>query len=101
MSDKSITTTHEINDEINNIENILHFCNNNEDVHHHANNFRKHVRKIKGLAIKMDKEELVILSSMLDDLLKEMIQGEKNGGIYDIITESLHHMRSSTNNAKL
>ena len=101
MSDKSITTTHEINGEISNIENILHFCNNNEDVHHHANNFQKHIQKIKGLATKMDKEELVILFSMLDDLLKEMIQGKKNEGIYDILTESLHHMRSSMNNAKL
>ena len=32
---------------------------------------------------------------MLDDILNEMIQGKKNGGIFDILTESLRHMRNS------
>jgi len=94
MSDEFFTTaTKDINDEIADIENILHFCNNNDDVYHNANNFRKHTHKINGLATMIDKEELVTLSSMLGDILKEMIEGKKNGGIYDILTESLHHMR--------
>ena len=95
MKPDDITT--EINGEIVDIENILHFCNNNEDVYHHANNFLKHTHKIKGLASMMGKEELVVLSSMLNGILKEMIEGKKNGGIYDILTESLHHMRNSMN----
>jgi len=96
-ADEFITTTEEINDEIANIENILHFCSNNYDVYQNASNFQKHTHKIKGLAQKMDKQELVLLSSMLDDILKEMIKGKKNGGIYDILTESLYHMRNSMN----
>ena len=96
MSDESITTTtDEINDEISNMENILHFCKNNDDVYQNANNFQKHTHKIKGLAPIIGKEELGVLSSMLDDILNEMIQGKKNGGIFDILTESLCHMRNS------
>ena len=96
MSDESIATaTDEINGEISNIENILHFCKNNDDVYQNANNFQKHTHKIKGLAPIIGKEELGVLSSMLDDILNEMIQGKKNGGIFDILTESLCHMRNS------
>ena len=96
MSDESITTAKdEINDEIANMENILHFCKNNDDVYQNANNFQKHTHKIKGLAPIIGKEELGVLSSMLDDILNEMIQGKKNGGIFDILTESLCHMRNS------
>ena len=59
MSDESIVTaTDEINDEISNIENILHFCKNNDDVYQNANNFQKHTHKIKGLALIIGKEEL-------------------------------------------
>ena len=96
MSD-DVTIATEINDEIANIQNILHFCNNSDDVYHNVNNFQKHIGKINDLSTKISKEELVVLSSMLDNLLNEMIQGKKNGGIYDILTESLHHMRSSMN----
>ena len=91
------TTTEQINDEIVNLENILHFCTNNYDVTQNATNFLKHIHKIKGLAKTMGKEELVLLSSMLDDMLEEMIKGKKNGGIYDILTESLYHFRNSMN----
>jgi chemotaxis protein histidine kinase CheA len=96
VSDESITTAKdEINDEIANMENILHFCKNNDDVYQNANNFQKHTHKIKGLAPIIGKEELGVLSSMLDNILNEMIQGKKNGGIFDILTESLRHMRNS------
>ena len=57
MSDESIVTaTDEINDEISNMENILHFCKNNEDVYQNTNNFQKHTHKIKGLAPIIGKE---------------------------------------------
>ena len=98
MPDEFIkVATEEINDEITNLENILNFCTNNDDVFQNANNFQKHTHKIKGLAPMMGKEELGILSSMLDGILKEMIQGKKNGGIFDILTESLFYMKNSMN----
>jgi len=98
MPDEFIkVATEEINDEITNLENILHFCTNNDDVYQNANNFQKHTHKIKGLAPMMGKEELGILSSMLDGIFKEMIQGKKNGGIFDILTESLFYTKNSMN----
>ncbi len=89
--------TEEINDEINNLENILHFCTTNDDVYQNANELQKHTHKIKGLAPMMGKEALGVLSSMLDGILKEMIEGKKIGGIFDILTESLHSMKNSMN----
>ena len=98
MTDEFIkVATKEINDEITNLENILNFCTNNDDVYQNANKFQIHTHKIKGLAPMMGKEELGGLSSQLDDLLKEMIQGKKIGGIFDILTESLHSMKNSMN----
>jgi len=98
MTDEFIkVATKEINDEITNLENILNFCTNNDDVYQNANKFQKHTHKIKGLAPMMGKEELGGLSSQLDDILKEMIQGKKIGGIFDILTESLHYMKNSMN----
>jgi len=87
----------EINDEITDLENILNFCANNDDVHQNANKFQKHTHKIKGLAPMMGKEELGGLSSLLDGMLKKMIDGKKIEGIFDIFTESLHYMKNSMN----
>jgi len=98
VSDEFITVaTEEINDDISNLENILHFCRNNDDVYQNANELQKHTHKIKGLAPMMGKEELGILSSMLDGLLKEMIEGKKNEGIFNILSESLIYMKNSMN----
>ena len=98
VPDEFVTVaTEEINDDISNLENILHFCTNNDDVYQNANELQKHTHKIKGLAPMMGKEELGILSSMLDDLLREMIEGKKNEGIFNILSESLFYMKNSMN----
>jgi len=98
MSDEFITVaTKEINDEITNFENILNLCTNDDDVYQNANKFQKHTHKIKGLAPMMGKEELGVLSSLLDGILKEMIEGKKIAGIFDILTESLNYMKNSMN----
>jgi HPt (histidine-containing phosphotransfer) domain-containing protein len=98
MSDEFIKiATKEINYEIIELKNILDFCTNDEDVCQNATKFQKHTHKIKGLAPMMGKEELGGLSSQLDDILKEMIEGKKIGGIFDILTESLHSMQNSMN----
>ncbi|MCH8915077.1 MAG: hypothetical protein IIA82_04450 [Thaumarchaeota archaeon] len=96
MSDEFITiATKEINDEITDLENILNFCANNDDVYQNAKKFQKHTHKIKGLAPMIGKEELGGLSSLLDIMLKKMIEGEKIEEIFDIFTESLHHMKNT------
>ncbi len=98
MSDEFITiATKEINDEITGLENILNICASNDDVYQNADKFQKHTHKIKGLAPMMGKEELGGLSSQLDIMLKKMIEGKKIEGIFDILTESLHYMKSSMN----
>jgi len=79
MSDEFLTiATKEINDEITGLENILNLCENNDDVYQNANKFQKHTHKIKGLAPMMGKEEIGSLSSLLDGMLKKMIEGKKN-----------------------
>ncbi len=98
MSDEFIKiATKEINDEITGLENILDICKNNDDVFHNAQEFQKHTHKIKGLAPMMGKEELGGLSSILDIMLKKIIEGKKIVGIFDILTESFHYMKNSMN----
>jgi len=98
MSDEFITiATKEINDEITGLENILNLCANNDDVYQHADKFQKHTHKIKGLAPMMGKEELGGLSSLLDGMLKKIVEGKKIGGVFDILTESLDFMKNSMN----
>ena len=96
MSDEFITiATKEINDEIANLENILNSCENDDDIYQNAIKFQKHTHKIKGLAPMMGKEELGGLSSLLDIMLKKIIEGKKIIGIFDVLTESLHLMKDS------
>ena len=96
MSDEFIeVATKEINDEITGLENILNSCSNNDDVHENANKFQKHTHKIKGLAPMTGKEELGGLSSLLDNMLKKMIEGKKIIGIFDVLTESINNMKDS------
>ncbi len=98
MSDEFIIiATKEINDEITGLENILNFCASNDDVYQNSTEFQKHTHKIKGLAPMMGKEELGGLSSLLDIMLKKKIGGKRIGGIFDILTESLHYMKNSMN----
>jgi len=98
MSDEFTTiATKEINDDITDLENILKTCVNDNDVYQNADKFQKHTHKIKGLAPMMGKEELGGFSSILDTLMKRMIQGEKTEGIFEILIESFHSMRNSMN----
>ncbi len=98
MSDEFITiATKEINDEISELEKILNICTNNDDAYQNAKEFQKHTHKIKGLAPMMGKEELGGLSSLLDVVLKNMIDGRKTEGIFDILTESFDLMKNSMN----
>ncbi len=97
MSDEFITiATKEINEEITDLENILNLCVNDDDVYQNANKFQKHTHKIKGLAPMMGKEELGDLSALLDSILKKIIEGKKIEGIFDILTESLSNMKTSS-----
>jgi len=98
VSDEFITiATKEINDEITGLENILNSSENDDVIYQNAIKFQKHTHKIKGLAPMMGKEELGGLSSLLDIMLKKIIEGKKIMGILDVLTESLHLMKDSMN----
>lgn len=96
MSDEFIAlATKEVNEEISGIETLLSSCNSDNDIILKSSKLEKHTHKIKGLAPMMGKEELGELSSNLDTLLKEIIDGKKTESIFEIFVESLSQMKSS------
>lgn len=98
MSDEFVAVaTKEVTDDIDSIEIILKLCTNDIDVFQNASKFQKHTHKIKGLAPMMGKESLGNLSSSLDDLFKKIIDGENVDGIFNLIVESIIHMKKSMN----
>jgi len=100
MSDEFLTVaTKEVTDDIDSIENILKLCTNDIDVFQNASKFQKHTHKIKGLAPMMGKESLGDLSSSLDDIFKKIIDGENVNHIFNLMQESITHMKKSMNEA--
>lgn len=89
--------TKEVTDDINSIENILKLCVNDFDVFQNASKLQKYTHKIKGLAPMMGKETLGDLSTSLDDLFKKIIDGQQIDGVFDLILDSIPHMKKSLN----
>jgi len=98
MSDEFVAVaTKEVTDDVDSIENILKLCTNDIDVFQNASKFQKHTHKIKGLAPMMGKESLGDLSSSLDNIFKKIVDGENVDGIFNLIRESITHMKKSMN----
>ena len=98
MSDEFIAVaTKEVTDDIDSIKNILKLCANDIDVFQNASNFQKHTHKIKGLAPMMGKESLGDLSSSLDNIFKKIIDCENVDGIFNLMVDSIIHMKKSMN----
>ena len=98
MSDEFIAVaTKEVTDDIDSIENILKSCTNDVDIFQNASKFQKHTHKIKGLAPMMGKESLGNLSSSLDNIFKKIIDGENINGIFNLLVDSIIHMKKSMN----
>jgi chemotaxis protein histidine kinase CheA len=98
VSDEFIAVaTKEVTDDIDSIENILKLCTNDIDVFQNASKFQKHTHKIKGLAPMMGKESLGNLSSSLDDIFKKITDGENIDGIFNLLVDSIIHMKKSMN----
>ena len=96
MSDEFIkVATKEVNEDIEEIENILKLCSNDNDIFENAAKFQKHTHKIKGLAPMMGKESLGDFSSSLDDVFKKIIEGKQYETIFDIISKSVTLMKKS------
>ena len=100
MSDEFLAVaTKEITDDIDSIENILKLCTSDIDIFQNASKFQKHTHKIKGLAPMMGKESLGNLSSSLDSIFKKIVDGETVNGIFNLMQESITHMKKSMNEA--
>ncbi|NNM35747.1 MAG: hypothetical protein HKO48_01350 [Nitrosopumilus sp.] len=98
MSEEFIAVaTKEVNDDIQEIDNILKLCHNDDDVFQNSNKFQKHTHKIKGLAPMMGKEDLGNFSSTLDDVFKKIIEGKRYETIFDMVTISVEQMKKSMN----
>jgi chemotaxis protein histidine kinase CheA len=98
MSDEFLTVaTKEITDYLDSIVNILKLCTNDIDIFQNASEFQKHTHKIKGLAPMMGKESLGDLSSSLDNIFKKIIDGDNVDGIFNLMQESIPHMKESMN----
>jgi len=98
MSDEFIqVATKEVNADIEEIENILKSCSNDDDIFENSTKFQKHTHKIKGLAPMMGKESLGNFSSSLDDIFKKMIDGKHYETIFEIISKSVMQMKKSMN----
>ena len=96
MSDEFIeVATKEVNGDIEEIENILKLCSDDEDIFQNSDKFQKHTHKIKGLAPMMGKEGLGTFSSSLDDVFKKMIEGNHYECIFDIVSKSVIQMKKS------
>ena len=100
MSDEFLKiATAEINNEISEIQNILNSCHNNLDVSVNAAKIQKSTHKIKGLAPMMGKEELGSLSSLLDSVLKKIMDGAIIDEIFESLIDAVDEMKHSMTNS--
>lgn len=100
MSDEFLKiATAEINGEISEIQNILNFCHSSLDVSTNAAKIQKSTHKIKGLAPMMGKEELGSLSSLLDSVLKKIMDGAIIDEIFESLIDAVDEMKNSMTNS--
>jgi len=100
MSDEFLKiATAEINGEISEIQNILNSCHHNLDVSVNAAKIQKSTHKIKGLAPMMGKEELGSLSSLLDSVLKKIMDGAIIDEIFESLIDAVDEMKNSMTNS--
>lgn len=85
----------EINEEISGIQNILNYCKNNSDLYANADKIQKHTHKIKGIAPMINKDDLSLLSSLLDSILKKIMKGKKSIDLLELFTTSIDEMTKS------
>jgi HPt (histidine-containing phosphotransfer) domain-containing protein len=96
MSDEFLkVATAEINDEISEIQHILNSCHDDLDVYANAVKIQKSTHKIKGLAPMMGKDDLGNLSSLLDSVLKKIMDGAIVDNLFDSMKDSVDEMKNS------
>ena len=100
MSDEFLKiATAEINNEISEIQNILNSCHTSLDVSTNAAKIQKSTHKIKGLAPMMGKEDLGSLASLLDSVLKKIMNGAVPNAIFESLIVAVDEMKNSMTNS--
>jgi HPt (histidine-containing phosphotransfer) domain-containing protein len=100
MSDDFITVaTQEIRDDVLGMSNIMNSCQNDINVYDVADELKKHTHKIKGLSPMMGNDDLGSLSASLDLMLKNIVEGKKFEGVFDIMSQSIIAMNLSLDNS--
>jgi len=87
--------TDEINYEISQIQNIVSFCPTSHDLCKNAAQIQKSTHKIKGLAPMMGKEELGILSGLLDSIFKKISNITITDEMFDLLISAVSEMKNS------
>lgn len=99
MSDEFIQlATKEIHEEILGIKNILNSCLDDAGIFQNSGKLQKHTHKIKGLAPMMGKNTLGNMAAVLDDVLKQIMEGKKPHGIFDVMNNSAESLSQNMNN---
>ena len=87
--------TDEINDEISQIQNIMSSCPTSLELCKNAVQIQKSTHKIKGLAPMMGKEELGILSALLDSIFKKISNTAITDEMFDLLINAVGEMQNS------
>ncbi|MCI4433326.1 MAG: hypothetical protein JHC41_07015 [Nitrosopumilus sp.] len=96
MSEEFIkAATREINEEISGIQNILRYCKNNSDLSTNADKIHKHTHKIKGLASMINKNDLGLVSSLLDSILPKIMKDNQLDDLLRLFTMAINEMNHS------
>jgi len=87
--------TDEINDEISQIQNIVNSCSTGIELCKNASHIQKSTHKIKGLAPMMGKEELGILSALLDSIFKKISDIVITDEMFNLLISAVSEMKNS------
>lgn len=87
----------ELNKDLNDIQNILDQCNDDNDIMKNSGDIQKKIHNIKGLSPMVGFEEIGTFFTNLDNLFKQMIDGKKFEGIFNLVRDSNTEAQKSIN----
>ncbi|HSB84512.1 MAG TPA: hypothetical protein VLD64_08510 [Nitrosarchaeum sp.] len=87
--------TDEINHEISQIQNILNSCPTSHELCKNAAQIQKSTHKIKGLAPMMGKEQLGVLSGLLDSVFKKISDITITDEMFHLLISAVSEMKNS------
>jgi len=94
MSDEFLRVARqEIQTELNELEQIITLCNNDERLFADSQSIEEHLHKIKGLAPMIGQEEIGEIAKVSDDILKHIINEGVLSGSYFFMLEIIEDMK--------